>query len=149
MLGPFLIKISICLSSYRFMDMFPDTAMVRESQQELDDIIRQGVRNITLLIRATDSSITAPPGSRHGQKGAISGSARAANVTDVTNKTNKRAERGPVEELMDSSLACRLVREGLLTPLLLRQLEKEWSKNKKQEVPNQSALPVVKNKRKK
>ncbi|XP_034080217.1 ATP-dependent RNA helicase SUPV3L1, mitochondrial [Gymnodraco acuticeps] len=139
--------------SYRFMDMFPDTAMVRESQQELDDIIKQGVRNITLLIRATNSSITAPLGSRRGQKGAISGSASAANVTNVS---NKRAERGPVEELMDSSLAGRLVRDGLLTPDLLRQLQVEWSKNKKQEVPNQSALDKdyrdntrVKNKRKK
>ncbi|KAF3832524.1 hypothetical protein F7725_026189, partial [Dissostichus mawsoni] len=114
-----------------------DTAMVRESQQELDDIIKQGVRNITLLIRATNSSITAPPGSKRGQKGAISGSASAANVTNVT---NKRAERSPVEELMDSSLAGRLVRDGLLTPDLLRQLQREWSKNKKQLVPNQSAL---------
>ncbi|XP_010771956.1 ATP-dependent RNA helicase SUPV3L1, mitochondrial [Notothenia coriiceps] len=138
--------------SYRFMDMFPDTAMIRESQQELDDIIKQGVRNITLLIRAT-TSITAPPGSRRGQKGAISGSASAANVTNVT---NKRAERGPVEELMESSLAGRLVRDGLLTPDLIRQLQREWSKNQKQEVPNQSALDKdhrdntrVKNKRKK
>ncbi|KAK5873840.1 hypothetical protein PBY51_018843 [Eleginops maclovinus] len=126
--------------SYRFMDMFPDTAMVRESQQELDDIIQQGVRNITRLIRATDSTITASPqttGGRRGQTGASSGSASAGNVT---NKRAERGQRGSGEEVIDSSLASRLVRDGLLTPDLLRQLQREWSKKTKQEFPNRSAL---------
>ncbi|MEQ2292187.1 hypothetical protein AMECASPLE_020482 [Ameca splendens] len=46
--------------SYRFMDMFPDTAVIREIQRELDDIIQQGVQNITRLIRATNPNITDP-----------------------------------------------------------------------------------------
>ena len=42
------------LFSYRFMDMFPDTLIIRDIQRELDDIIHQGVDNITKLIRATE-----------------------------------------------------------------------------------------------
>ncbi|XP_068586396.1 ATP-dependent RNA helicase SUPV3L1, mitochondrial [Cebidichthys violaceus] len=115
--------------SYRFMDMFPDTGLVREAQRELDDIIQQGVRNITRLIRATDPTITNPQGSRGGQAGGNNASASSNHL---------RGRRGSGE--MDSSLASRLVRDGLLTPDLLRQLQREWSKDQKQEFTNQSAL---------
>lgn len=127
-----LISLSIC--SYRFMDMFPDTALVREIQRELDDIIQQGVRNITRLIRATDTTITDPlqtQGIRRGNSG-------TASSNNLTSK-GQRGQRGS-GELMDSSLASRLVRDGLLTPDLLRQLQSEWSKDQKQEFTYQSAL---------
>lgn len=120
--------------SYRFMDMFPDTALVREIQRELDDIIQQGVRNITRLIRATDTTITDPlqtQGIRRGNSG-------TASSNNLTSK-GQRGQRGS-GELMDSSLASRLVRDGLLTPDLLRQLQSEWSKDQKQEFTYQSAL---------
>uniref|UniRef100_A0A669QG05 ATP-dependent RNA helicase SUPV3L1, mitochondrial n=1 Tax=Phasianus colchicus TaxID=9054 RepID=A0A669QG05_PHACC len=81
--------------SYRFMDMFPDAALVRDIQKKLDDIIQIGVCNITKLIRAS-------------QSGAASGAAE-----DL-----KSHGRG--------SLANRLLREGLLTQEMLRQLESEW-----------------------
>lgn len=124
--------------SYRFMDMFPDTALIRETQRELDNIIQQGVQNITRLIRATDPAIAdslQTPSSRHGQTGGISGSV-SSNYT-----TNSRGPKGQrrSEETMDRSLASRLVRDGMLTPELLRQLQREWSKDKKQESTNQSA----------
>uniref|UniRef100_A0A7N6FDJ2 ATP-dependent RNA helicase SUPV3L1, mitochondrial n=1 Tax=Anabas testudineus TaxID=64144 RepID=A0A7N6FDJ2_ANATE len=105
--------------SYRFMDMFPDTACIRQIQQELDDIIQQGVRNITRLIRATDPTITDPLQTQSGR--------------------GQRSQRGSGER-MDSSLANRLVRDGLLTPDLLRQLQREWSKDQKQELTNKSAV---------
>lgn len=121
--------------SYRFMDMFPDTALVREIQKELDDIIQQGVRNITRLIRATDPNITDPlqtQGSRRGESG-------TAGSNPLISGRGQRGQRRP-GEAMDSSLAGRLVRDGLLTPDLLRQLQREWSKDQKQEATNQSAL---------
>lgn len=37
------------------MDMFPDTSIIRDVQQELDSIIQQGVINITKLIRASET----------------------------------------------------------------------------------------------
>lgn len=119
----------VCLCSYRFMDMFPDTAMIREIQQELDKIIQQGVQNITRLIRASDPTITDTL-QTHGSRQVTRGSA-SSRVT--------RGQRSSGERL-DSSLAGRLVRDGLLTPDLLRQLQREWSKGEKQGAAEQSTL---------
>ncbi|KAM6949910.1 ATP-dependent RNA helicase SUPV3L1, mitochondrial [Lycodopsis pacificus] len=118
--------------SYRFMDMFPDTGLVREAQRELDDIIQQGVLNITRLIRATDPTITNPPQTQGSSGGQAGGSNASASRNPL------RGRRGSGE--MDVSLASRLVRDGLLTPDLLRQLQREWSKDQKPEFTNQSAL---------
>lgn len=42
--------------SYRFMDLFPDAYLIRESQTELDNIIQQGVFQITRLLKNTDNT---------------------------------------------------------------------------------------------
>lgn len=110
------------------MDMFPDTHRVREIQRELDDIIQQGVLNITRLIRATDPTITNPPQTQFNKRGQSSGSS-----------DGPRGQRGS-GQMMDSSLASRLVRDGLLTPDLLRQLQREWSKDQRQDYSKQSPL---------
>lgn len=41
--------------SYRFMDLFPDAILVREIQKELDNIIQQGVFQITRLLKNTET----------------------------------------------------------------------------------------------
>ncbi|XP_028257580.1 ATP-dependent RNA helicase SUPV3L1, mitochondrial [Parambassis ranga] len=110
--------------SYRFMDMFPDTAPVREIQRQLDDIIEEGVRNITRLIRATEPALTnlqtlSNQGLTHGSSGTGSSSFQ-------TRRRGQREEKGSAE-MMNSSLASRLVKDGLLTPDLLQQLQREWS----------------------
>lgn len=119
--------------SYRFMDMFPDTALVRGIQQELDGIIQGGVQNIIRLIRASDPSI-ADPLQAQGRKRANIKTAG----NHVTGNKGKRGQRGS-GEVMDSSLAGRLVRDGLLTADLLQQLQKEWSQDQKQGATYQSA----------
>lgn len=133
------LSVSTCLRSYRFMDMFPDTASIREIQRELDDIIQQGVRNITRLIRASDTTVTDPlqaQSNRHSQTGRGTGSTNFL--------TGSRGQRGQKAsgQMMDSSLASRLVRDGLLTPDLLQQLQREWSKDQKQDNSSQRALDV-------
>ena len=40
--------------SYRFPDMFPDTEIVRQVQQELDNVIEAGVSNIVELLKSAD-----------------------------------------------------------------------------------------------
>ncbi|CAL8353205.1 unnamed protein product [Merluccius merluccius] len=112
--------------SYRFMDMFPDTALVRVIQQQLDDIIQQGVRNITRLIRATDPAGADPLGR---------GAAASPRVPRLG---------GMPLERQGNSLASRLVKDGLLTPDLLRQLQSEWFK----EVVPQGQEVARKNKKK-
>ncbi|MED6273836.1 ATP-dependent RNA helicase supv3l1, mitochondrial [Characodon lateralis] len=135
--------------SYRFMDMFPDTAMIREIQRELDDIIQQGVQNITRLIRATNPNITDPlqPQSNLSERT----DAEADSSALLSRTRSQRSLAG----MMEKSLASRLVRDGLLTPDLLKQLQREWSKSQRQEGGSQSALTAdlnnksIKGKRKK
>ncbi|XP_069835212.1 ATP-dependent RNA helicase SUPV3L1, mitochondrial [Dendropsophus ebraccatus] len=107
--------------SYRFMDMFPDAGLVRAIQRELDSIIQSGVHSITKLIRASEIRT-------------------ALQIIDETSKDSESvladAERpGPRRirgakpansEPQKRSLTSRLVQDGLLTPDMLKQLEKEW-----------------------
>uniref|UniRef100_A0A452I156 ATP-dependent RNA helicase SUPV3L1, mitochondrial n=1 Tax=Gopherus agassizii TaxID=38772 RepID=A0A452I156_9SAUR len=121
--------------SYRFMDMFPDANLVRDIQKELDNIIQIGVRSITRLIRASErtevndrmlnledlpaanqeqfSSATKVPGQKR-----IRGS-KALGYKPAEVQSNMKSYG-------QGSLAARLVREGLLTQEMLKQLEREW-----------------------
>lgn len=105
------------------MDMFPDTAMVREIQQELDKVIQQGVRNITLLIRASDPAVANTLQTRGGRR-ALDGSLGGHQMAG--SKGHRGQRKGG--DSMENSLSDRLVKDGLLTPDLLRQLQQEWSK---------------------
>lgn len=112
--------------SYRFMDMFPDAILIRDLQKELDSIIQDGVHNITKLIKISESrkllnlenssSLTSALSS-----GASTGQARRTRVTKATG--SKSAEPTSPGKI---TLASRLVQQGLLTPDMLRQLEREW-----------------------
>lgn len=119
------LTLSLVFRSYRFMDMFPDTAAIRGIQQELDNIIQQGVRNITRLIRASDPNLSDPP----EQNAAAAAGSRSRS-------RGQRSSAGTMEK----SLASRLVKDGLLTPDLLKQLQREWSKSLRQEGGGQSLL---------
>lgn len=44
--------------SYRFMDIFPEANLVRDIQQELDEIIQQGVFQITKLLQNSETAIS-------------------------------------------------------------------------------------------
>ncbi|MEQ2158188.1 hypothetical protein GOODEAATRI_009707 [Goodea atripinnis] len=107
--------------------MFPDTAMIREIQRELDDIIQQGVQNITRLIRATNPNITDP---LQPQSNLLERTGAEADSSALLSRT--RGQRS-LAGMMEKSLASRLVRDGLLTPDLLKQLQREWSKSQRQE----------------
>ncbi|KAH8292151.1 hypothetical protein KR054_006321 [Drosophila jambulina] len=95
--------------SYRFMDLFPEAAHVREAQKELDEIIQQGVFQITRLLKNTEAS----------QEGG-----------DMPSYTVRRAVTHVKEPRLPSSsrgrLTERLLAQGLLTPGMLSELRKEW-----------------------
>jgi len=44
--------------SYRFIDVFPEANLVRDIQKELDEIIQQGVIQITKLLQNSESAIS-------------------------------------------------------------------------------------------
>lgn len=124
------------ISSYRFMDMFPDTSLIREIQQELDNIIQEGVRNITRLIRATDTSVSDTLQLQSCKQDQTDPSSRSNYLSAKTSR-GQRVQRG-TGTTIESSLTGRLVRDGLLTPDMIRQLQREWSKE--QDVTDSSAF---------
>ncbi|ELW65735.1 ATP-dependent RNA helicase SUPV3L1, mitochondrial [Tupaia chinensis] len=114
--------------SYRFLDMFPDASLIRDLQKELDGIIQEGVHNITKLIKISET---------HKLLNLESLSAVNQSQVSGTSKSQARRMRGTkaagskaAEPLSPNagelSLASRLVQQGLLTPDMLKQLEKEW-----------------------
>uniref|UniRef100_A0A672FBV0 ATP-dependent RNA helicase SUPV3L1, mitochondrial n=1 Tax=Salarias fasciatus TaxID=181472 RepID=A0A672FBV0_SALFA len=114
--------------SYRFMDMFPDTALIRDVQRELDGIIQEGVRNITRLIKNTDPTITDAVQAQGGRRAPTLGGSGKTSSGFVGRTANHGGHKGP-GQTMDNSLAGRLIKDGLLTPGLLLQLQKEWSRD--------------------
>lgn len=111
--------------SYRFMDMFPDANLVRQIQKELDSIIRMGVYNITKLIRESESNSSLPLAENH-----VKDKAKDVNLNETfkIQRVGKSRASPPEPSKIETSLASRLVEQGLLTPDMLQQLEKEWSK---------------------
>uniref|UniRef100_A0A2K6FYG9 ATP-dependent RNA helicase SUPV3L1, mitochondrial n=1 Tax=Propithecus coquereli TaxID=379532 RepID=A0A2K6FYG9_PROCO len=113
--------------SYRFMDMFPDASLVRHLQKELDGIIQDGVHNITKLIKISEThkllnlqSLSTVSQSRLSET--LKSHARRTRGT----KRESKAAEPPSRDAGERSLASRLVRQGLLTPDMLKQLEEEW-----------------------
>ncbi|NXA36667.1 SUV3 helicase, partial [Eudromia elegans] len=135
--------------SYRFMDMFPDATLVRDIQKKLDDIIQIGVCNITKLIRASQPTAASGatltvseefPLSRtkrdtrlmselQGAKSPVQPPKAMEALGERRGKSLKAQRSVRREDLKirgRGTLADRLLREGLLTQEMLRQLESEW-----------------------
>lgn len=121
------------------MDMFPDASLVREIQQELDSIIQVGVRNITRLIRATEAQGTSANPASESKTFPFPG--LRLRKTRGSKSHVKQDLRGA-----DGSLGARLVQDGLLTPELLQQLQREWTKEQN---PSGPTGTMSKNKKKK
>nr|XP_028585294.1 ATP-dependent RNA helicase SUPV3L1, mitochondrial [Podarcis muralis] len=137
--------------SYRFMDMFPDAALVRDIQKELDDIIQVGVLNITRLIRvsqAASGSVTLPDDFPLQRASIGNGMLNAEDLleangelspSDVKTQGHRRARGSkamnyrPAEAQgrAQGALAARLIQQGLLTQDMLKQLEHEWLARRK------------------
>lgn len=89
------------------MDLFPEAAKVREAQKDLDEIIQQGVFQITRLLKNTEA----------GQE------------SDTPNYSMRRVTHVREPRLPSSTrgrLTERLLAQGLLTPGMLSELRKEW-----------------------
>jgi ATP-dependent RNA helicase SUPV3L1/SUV3 len=114
--------------SYRFIDMFPDSSLVRSLQKELDAIIQEGVHNITKLIKISESrkllNLESLPS---GDQSRLSGASKSpARRTRGTKSAGNKATEPLSPSDKELPLASRLVQQGLLTADMLRQLQKEW-----------------------
>ncbi|XP_067408750.1 ATP-dependent RNA helicase SUPV3L1, mitochondrial isoform X2 [Emydura macquarii macquarii] len=128
--------------SYRFMDMFPDASLVRDIQKELDNIIQTGVHNIIRLIRASEatsvSGAIAVPDDFPLQRTKVNdrmlnledlpeaNRKEFASATTVPGQRRMRGSKVLSSKPTEGSLAATLVRKGLLTQEMLKQLEREW-----------------------
>jgi len=110
------------------MDLFPEAAYVRDAQKELDEIIQQGVFQITRLLKNTEAS----------QDGETSNYA-IRRITHVKEPRLPSLSRGRLTE--------RLLAQGLLTPgMLSDRLRKEWDAQqlgKSNSQSNENSEPVV------
>ncbi|XP_037946782.1 ATP-dependent RNA helicase SUV3 homolog, mitochondrial [Teleopsis dalmanni] len=97
--------------SYRFIDLFPDAPAVRIAQRELDEIIQQGVFQITRLLKNTEANQNASDGDT---------------TYNMRRTTQFKEPRVPTN--MRGRLTERLLAQGLLTPAMLSELRKEWDR---------------------
>ncbi|CAG9821944.1 unnamed protein product [Phaedon cochleariae] len=102
--------------SYRFMDLFNEAHLVRDMQRELDQIIQQGIVQLTRLLKNSETVIS-------------SGTAIADDEEFAMHRQKQSYLRGPKASLGKGRLTERLLAQGILTPNMLQELKKEWNKN--------------------
>ena len=106
--------------------MFPDVELVRSVQVELDEVIQNGVANIVQLLRNADS-------------GTSSSAARIVDEDDFAakqksnNKDRKWDHSGKTINTMPTKgkLSTKLVKDGLVTDKMLKDLRREWAADEK------------------
>lgn len=117
------------------MDIFPDGNLVRDIQKELDEIIQQGVFQITKLLQNSETATSSKQPdedtfSMSQRKGyAFKGGRRKLDLFKIQISNNKILyffidKSAPLR----GRLTERLLAQGLLTPNMLQELKKEWDK---------------------
>ncbi|KAJ8959995.1 hypothetical protein NQ318_009431, partial [Aromia moschata] len=102
--------------SYRFMDLFNEPNLVRDMQHELDQIIQEGVVQLTRLLRNSETGIS-------------SGTTAADDEEFSINRQKQSYLReSKTSPLGRGRLTERLLAQGILTPNMLQELKKEWNK---------------------
>lgn len=101
--------------SYRFMDLFPDANLVRDMQKELDDIIQQGVFQITKLLKNSETPISSNTPDED-----------TFTISQRKNKYYREPRLSGTGKAGRGRLTERLLSQGLLTPAMLEELKKEW-----------------------
>lgn len=143
--------------SYRFTDMFPEAELVRDLQTELDGIIDDGVTKIVRLIRNSDTQSSSAAADtedtfimdqrkKHtlrGRKLTLEDSEdlpqAAARQKKTSSKINKRI-------FSNGSLADRLLTQGLLSPKMLAELQREWKQQSNEDNDDSQRTKPAKNK---
>jgi len=138
--------------SYRFMDMFPDIEHVRDMQRELDQIIQAGVVNITKLLRNSETNVSsgvAEDGEDEfeikrrvqpqltadslpdsdDEDGKYATEQRTAVKPNLQTKSGHKADGTGFVLKSGERLTDQLVKKGLLTKSMIKQIQQELSEN--------------------
>ncbi|KAK6177920.1 hypothetical protein SNE40_012786 [Patella caerulea] len=121
--------------SYRFPEMFPDVTHIRDMQTELDQVIQQGVRQLTTLLKSRESTMS-------------TGTQDIEDDFEIKVKKSKRKHKLKLDSLVneltkiDSSdtnvnkqkyggLTGKLIGDGLITTAMADKMHEEWSNKNK------------------
>ncbi len=110
--------------------MFPDVDLVRSVQQELDIVIQDGVANIVQLLRNSESGTSS--GAARVEEDTFEARNRLKNFSKMWDhqKDVKAKHKGQVADGAEGQkvgLTDELVRQGLLTQKMVKELQREWS----------------------
>lgn len=124
---------------YRFVDMFADVELVRDMQKEIDMLIKEGVVNITALLRQNETSTSSRIGDVDHEE-----FSRRKKTEEYLKRGGKQSrsvdDDADDQKDLDASatnptLTRRLIEQGVLTTDMVARLEKEFrsreNKNKK------------------
>jgi len=157
--------------SYRFVDMFPDVEHVRDMQRELDQIIQAGVVNITKLVRNSETSVSSGVAEDDEDEFEIRRRVQQQQLTadglpDSDDDEDTAERRRPVKQrlqtgsdsgtddshpqfsLRSGRLTDQLVKQGLLTKSMLKQIQQELSENVSKDDEADTKSPLPRNRRK-
>lgn len=111
------------------MDIFPDAHLVRDIQKELDEIIQQGVFQITKLLQNSETAIsTNQPDEDNFSISQRKGNAlRGMNIHGIKDFPYLYFPTDSRSAPLRGRLTERLLAQGLLTPNMLQELRKEWN----------------------
>ncbi|XP_057341686.1 ATP-dependent RNA helicase SUV3 homolog, mitochondrial isoform X1 [Microplitis mediator] len=104
--------------SYRFMDLFPDTNEVREVQRELDLIIQDGIIQLNKLLTKSEAGSSETLGTNEDN-------------LQSANKNQRYSKEAYVQNYGRGKLTERLLAQGLLTPNMIAELQREWARPNK------------------
>uniref|UniRef100_A0A1B6MUP0 ATP-dependent RNA helicase SUV3 homolog, mitochondrial n=1 Tax=Graphocephala atropunctata TaxID=36148 RepID=A0A1B6MUP0_9HEMI len=128
--------------SYRFIDLFPDAKLVRDMQTELDDVIQRGVMQLTRLLHNSETGVSSGTGTDTQEQFSLQQNKQAY----------LRGERKAASETIGrGKLTERLIAQGLLTPNMLQELQKEWQQvgaDRSQSSDDERTTTRIKRKRK-
>ncbi|KAK7072755.1 ATP-dependent RNA helicase supv3l1, mitochondrial [Halocaridina rubra] len=111
--------------SYRFQDMFPDGELVRDLQTELDRMIEDGVSNITALVKNSGTRLSNLEDSEDTfiMDQRMKKTERNLPIPRSPRRKEDRKETGAFGR---GRLTERLLAQGLLSPKMLEELQREW-----------------------
>lgn len=89
--------------SYRFVKYYPDAIVVKDIQKELDEIIRNGIIQLTKLSKNENNT---------------------ESINDYDNNSHVDVKK---QYYGEGELSDKLLSTGVLTPAMLRRLQREWS----------------------
>ncbi|CAL1261875.1 unnamed protein product [Larinioides sclopetarius] len=113
--------------SYRFPDLFPDVQAVRKIQRQLDEIIQQGVFNITHLLKAEEAADDIED--HIDYKSSNRKYKSSLDSADDLDPDNIMKFEKNIKNFGKGRLTQELLNQGLLTPQMLKTLQREWEQS--------------------